>query len=101
MAAANRIYYVYVLASISRTLYIGVTNDLDRRVSEHVHELTPGFTTKYHIKRLVYFEEFADIEPAITREKQLKGWRREKKLRLIESKNPSWKDLSQDPIEQE
>ncbi|MFI5351878.1 MAG: GIY-YIG nuclease family protein [Candidatus Binatales bacterium] len=98
MIAADRSYYVYILASLSRTLYIGVTNDLERRVLEHVEELTPGFTSKYHIKRLVYFEEFGDIEAAIAREKQLKGWRREKKTRLIESMNPKWNDLSRDGI---
>jgi len=75
-----------------------VTNDLERRVLEHVEELTPGFTSKYHINRLVYFEEFGDIEAAIAREKQLKGWRREKKTRLIESMNPKWNDLSRDGI---
>ena len=87
-------YYVYILASPSRTLYIGVTNDLERRVVEHAQELVPGFTAKYHVKRLVYFEEFGDIDLAIAREKQLKGWRRERKIRLIESSNPGWKDLS-------
>src|SRR5208282_775914 len=98
MVVGDRTYYVYVLASLSRTLYIGVTNDLDRRVSEHVDELTPGFTSRYHVKRLVYFEEFGDIEAAIAREKQLKGWRRDKKIRLIESMNPKWNDLSRDEI---
>ena len=87
-------YYVYVLASISRTLYVGVTNDLERRVAEHVEELRPGFAARYHVKRLVYFEAFSDIETAIAREKQLKGWRRSKKIKLIESLNPNWNDLS-------
>ena len=96
MVAVSRSYYVYILASPSRTLYIGVTNDLERRVAEHVDELIPGFTSRYHIKRLVYFEEFGDIQDAIAREKQLKGWRREKTTRLIESMNPKWNDLSRD-----
>jgi putative endonuclease len=89
-------FYVYVLASISRTLYVGVTNDLERRIAEHVQGVTPGFTARYHVKRLVYFEACRDIETAIAREKQLKGWRREKKIRLIESVNPSWSDLAEE-----
>jgi putative endonuclease len=93
MNAGSKAYYVYVLASISRTLYIGVTNDLERRVAEHAEGLTPGFTARYHIQRLVYFEAFGEIEVAIAREKQLKGWRRAKKIKLIESLNPSWNDL--------
>jgi putative endonuclease len=94
MNAARNTYHVYILASISRTLYIGVTNDIERRVAEHVEGLTPGFTAKYHIKRLVYFEAFEEIEAAVAREKQLKGWRRAKKIKLIESLNPNWNDLS-------
>jgi putative endonuclease len=93
MHAAPKTYYVYVLASISRTLYIGVTNDLERRVAEHGEGLMPGFTAKYHVKRLVYFEAFGEIEAAISREKQLKGWRRAKKIKLIESLNPRWDDI--------
>ncbi|MRR09236.1 GIY-YIG nuclease family protein [bacterium] len=78
----------------SRTLYIGVTNDLKRRVAEHQQGLIPGFTQKYRIERLVFFEEFADIRDAIRREKQLKGWRRVRKDRLIEGMNKDWNDLS-------
>jgi putative endonuclease len=93
MNAASKNYYVYILASISRTLYVGVTNDLERRVAEHAQGLTRGFAAKYHVGRLVYFEAFEEIEAAIPREKQLKGWRRAKKIELIGSVNPSWNDL--------
>ena len=90
-----RDYYVYILASQSRVLYIGVTNDLERRLLEHRQKLIPGFTRKYTVTRLVYFEVSGDIRDAITREKQLKGWRREKKIALIESLNPKWDELSE------
>lgn len=80
----------------SKTLYTGVTNDLKRRVYEHKSKLIPGFTSKYNINKLVYFEETPDINSAITREKQIKGWLRRKKIDLIESVNPEWKDLSED-----
>src|SRR5216117_2420278 len=88
-----RTYHVYIIASRSRVLYTGVTNDLARRVYEHKRGLTPGFTSRYHITRLVYFEEYGDIRDAIAREKQLKGWVRSRKTRLIEQKNPTWEDL--------
>ena len=78
----------------SRTLYTGVTNDLERRVYEHKQKLVPGFTAKYNITRLVYFEVTQDVQAAITREKQIKGLLRSKKIALIESVNPEWKDLS-------
>jgi putative endonuclease len=94
MSAASKNYYVYILASISRTLYVGVTNDLERRAAEHVEGLTRDFTAKYHVKRLVYFEGFEEIEAAIAREKQLKRWRRAKKIELIESLNPGWNELN-------
>jgi len=87
-------YYVYIMASRSRTLYTGVTNDLERRVFEHKEKLVPGFTAKYKIERLVYFEVTQDIHAAISREKQIKGWTRTKKLTLIGSGNPTWNDLS-------
>src|SRR6266853_2225320 len=80
------------MASRSRVLYTGITNDLARRVDEHKRSLTPGFTSRYHITRLVYFEEFGDVRDAIAREKQLKGWVRSRKVRLSEQKNPSWAD---------
>jgi putative endonuclease len=87
-------YYVYIMTNRSRTLYTGVTNNLERRVYEHKHKLIPGFTTKYNLSRLVYFEATEDIRSAIEREKQIKGWLRRKKLSLIESVNPNWEDLS-------
>ena len=74
--------------------YVGVTNDLERRASEHKSGLIPGFTQKYNCKKLVYYESFSDIEQAIAREKQLKGWVRKKKDALIDSMNPEWKDLA-------
>ena len=88
-------YYVYILASRKNgTLYIGMTNDLARRVYEHKHKLIKGFTKKYDISKLVHFEETDDITAAIAREKELKGWLRIKKLKLIEEHNPKWEDLS-------
>jgi putative endonuclease len=92
----DRLFFVYILASKSRTLYIGVTNDLMRRVLEGKRKMIPGFTSRYNINRLVHFEETMDIESAIAREKQLKSWLRKKKIDLIESTNPDWKDLSED-----
>jgi putative endonuclease len=82
------------MAGKFRALYTGVTNDLERRVLEHKRKLVPGFTSKYNITRLVYFETFGDIRAAIRREKQIKGWLRVKKLALIVSGNPTWRDLS-------
>ena len=87
-------YWVYVMSGRTRTLYIGVTDDIERRTYEHRHKSFPGFTSKYRLDRLVYFEEHADIRDAIERERQIKSWRREKKLALIKSLNPSWRDLS-------
>jgi putative endonuclease len=87
-------YYIYILASrIGGTLYIGVTNDLIRRVWEHKNKLVPGFTKKYDVTRLVHFETFHDVRNAIAREKQLKKWRRAWKIQLIEESNPNWADL--------
>jgi putative endonuclease len=87
-------YYVYILASRSRNLYIGVTNDLERRIYEHKRKLVLGFTSKYNIDRLVYFDATEDVQSAIAREKQIKGWLRSRKVSLIESMNPTWDDLS-------
>ena len=87
-------YYVYIMTNRSRTLYTGVTSDLARRAYEHKQKLVPGFTAKYRIAQLVYFEVTQDIHAAIAREKQIKGWLRAKKVALIESANPEWKDLS-------
>jgi putative endonuclease len=89
-----RSFYVYILASrIGGTIYIGVTNDLVRRVAEHRLKSVEGFTKKYEVDRLVYFEQFDDVENAIRREKQLKKWNRAWKVRLIEELNPNWDDL--------
>jgi len=87
-------YYVYILASRSGVLYTGVTNDLNRRVAEHKEGLIPGFTRKYKVTRLVYYESTPDVNAAIAREKQIKRWRREKKTSLIETINRGWADLA-------
>lgn len=87
-------YYVYILSNESRTLYIGVTNNLERRLYEHKNKLTDSFTKKYNLTKLVYYETTDDINDAIHREKQLKGWLRIKKIMLIEEDNPGWDDLS-------
>ncbi len=79
-----------------RVLYTGVTNDLIRRTYQHMHELIEGFTKRYKVKKLVYFEAFEDIINAISREKQIKSWSRSKKLELINKTNPEWKDLGED-----
>jgi putative endonuclease len=90
------VYYVYILASgIGGTLYIGVTNDIVRRVFEHKSHAVDGFTRKYNVDRLVYFEIYDDIENAIRREKRLTKWNRAWKIRLIEERNPNWNDLYQ------
>jgi putative endonuclease len=90
-------YYVYILASQRNgTLYIGVTNDLIKRVHEHKYNLVAGFTKKYNVHLLVYFEQSDNIESAINREKQIKKWNRKWKLELIEKKNPTWRDLYED-----
>jgi putative endonuclease len=88
------VYFVYILASVSRTLYIGVTNDLRRRVYEHKTGAISGFARRYRVNRLVYFEAAEDALTAIAREKQLKGWVRRRKVELIEADNPEWEDLS-------
>lgn len=87
-------FYVYIMAGKFRTLYAGVTNNLERRVLQHKRKLVPGFTAKYNLNRLVHFEAFGDVHAAIQREKQIKGWLRAKKIALIISHNPRWKDLS-------
>ena len=90
-------YYVYIMASGKNgTIYIGMTNNLIRRVAEHKAGVADGFTKKYNIKNLVYFEHTTDIESALNREKQMKKWKREWKLKLIEKENYSWNDLSLD-----
>lgn len=92
--ALLREFYVYIMASRKRVLYTGVTNDPLRRVYEHRRSLVPGFTARYNVSRLVYYEAFGDPESAIRREKQIKGWLRSKKITLVESMNPNWGDLS-------
>ena len=90
----ERRYWVYILASrVGGTLYIGVTNDLVRRVFEHQSKAVPGFTANYGVMRLVYFEQYDDPENAIKREKRLKKWNRAWKIQLIEKDNPDWIDL--------
>ena len=88
--------FVYILASKTRRLYVGVTNDLVRRVWEHRMEVVPGFTRRYGIKRLVYYEQIESPETAICREKQVKDYARVKKLALVSSLNPEWRDLAED-----
>ena len=90
----QKYYYVYILASKSQTLYIGVTGDLERRVFEHKISRGSNFTKRYSIHKLVYYETFGEVQYAIAREKQLKGYRRQKKLDLIEENNPDWSDIS-------
>ena len=91
----ERSYFVYLLASANnRVLYTGVTNNLKRRLFEHKHGLVEGFTKKYRVHKLVYFEEVNDVNAAISREKEIKAWRREKKNALVEKENCDWKDLA-------
>ena len=89
-------YYIYILTSKENTaMYIGVTSNLQKRLCEHKSEQMDGYTKKYHVHKLVYFEEFSEVTDAIAREKQLKGWNRSKKNRLVETQNPNWDDLSE------
>jgi putative endonuclease len=92
----ERHYCTYIMASLSRKIYIGVTNNLFRRTLEHKRATLPGFTQKYRINRLVYFESFQYVRDAIAREKQIKGWRRSAKVALIEARNPTWADISEE-----
>ena len=89
-------YYVYLMTNWNtKVMYLGVTNDLERRVYEHKNKLIKGFTDKYNVNKLVYFEDTSDVAAAITREKEIKKWRREKKNALVKKVNPDWKDLSE------
>jgi putative endonuclease len=90
----GRNYYIYIMTNRTHMLYVGVTNNLYRRVDEHRRGATAGFTSKYNMNRLVYFEHFEYIGDAIAREKEIKGWVRRKKIALIEAENPKWSDLS-------
>ena len=92
--SSSRHYYVYIMSSLSRTLYTGMTNNLERRVNEHKSGAVSGFTKRYKIDRLVYFQETSDVAAAIAAEKQIKGLLRWRKIALIEKENPSWRDLS-------
>ena len=93
----QEISYVYILASGFKRLYIGVTTEIEQRIMQHKNNTCPdSFTARYNIKNLVYFERFADLPSAITREKQLKRWSRVKKIALIVAENPTWRDLSMD-----
>jgi putative endonuclease len=94
-------YYVYILSSVSRTLYTGVTNSLPKRLHEHRIGHSNSFTRRYNIDRLVYVEETNDVRDAITREKQIKGWTRARKVALIESSNPQWRDLSGESLDRD
>lgn len=88
-------YYVYILTNWNnKVLYIGVTNDLERRMYEHKSKIISGFTKRYNVNKLVYYEEYREIKDAIVREKQLKGWKRIKKEELISMQNPEWNDLT-------
>ena len=89
-------YAVYIMASRTHVFYVGVTNNIVRRVREHKERAYEGFTSRYNVDRLVWYEVWPHIRTAIAREKQIKPWRREKKVRLIESLNPTWQDLSED-----
>jgi putative endonuclease len=91
---SQKTYYVYILSNRSRMLYVGMTNNLFRRIYEHKEKINPGFSSKYNLVRLVYFEETDDVNQAIQREKQIKGWLRRKKIMLIERENPGWIDLA-------
>ena len=94
MYSRPRFYYVYIMTNRSRTLYTGITSNLENRVFDHKNHTREGFTSRYKLDRLVYVERFANVQMAITREKQIKGLLRIKKMALIVSQNPEWKDLS-------
>jgi putative endonuclease len=92
----RRSYCVYIIGSLSGTLYVGFTGNLHQRIFQHKFHQKEGFTKKYDVERLLYFASFDDVHKAIAREKQLKGWRREKKIALIQSRNPHWLDLAKE-----
>ena len=89
-------YFVYIMTNRSGTLYTGLTSDLERRVYQHKHKLIPGFTSRYRINKLIFYEMTSNVEAAIAREKQIKGWLRKKKLALVATINAEWRDLSDD-----
>jgi putative endonuclease len=94
LAAYMKQYFVYIMSNKSRRLYAGITSRLFARVFEHKNKVLPGFTARYQFDMLVYYEEYSEVVSAIAREKEIKGWRREKKLKLILADNPDWADLS-------
>ncbi|MHB8339108.1 MAG: GIY-YIG nuclease family protein [Ignavibacteriaceae bacterium] len=90
----NHNYYIYILTNkYNKVIYVGMTNNLDRRLFEHKNKMLEGFTKKYNVDKLVYYEHTSNVDAAIAREKEIKKWRREKKNKLIETNNPDWKDL--------
>ena len=91
-----KMYYIYIMNSPTGTLYTGMTSNLKRRVYEHKQKLRDGFTKKYNVTRLAYYEETSDIQTALAREKDIKKWRRSKKIALIKTMNPKWQDLSEE-----
>jgi putative endonuclease len=93
---SQRRYFVYILSSKTQRLYVGVTNDLERRVAQHKRREMSGFTSRYNIDRLVYFEETSDVRDAIDRERQIEGWVRARKIMLVVEMNPEWRDLAAD-----
>src|SRR4030042_972505 len=95
-----RNYFVYMMSNMHHTLYVGVTNDLYRRMYQHRNGVISGFTKRYGLRMLVWYEQTGDIREALAREKEIKAWRREKKIGLIESMNPEWKDLSREWLEE-
>jgi putative endonuclease len=94
MRRLEKIYYLYIMSSQRHVLYIGITSNIQQRVFQHKTHTFTGFTAKYNVSNLVYFERFGSVMAAISREKELKAWRREKKIALIEASNPKWRDLS-------
>ena len=89
-------YYVYILTNWNnKVMYVGMTNNLERRMYEHRHKLVQGFTAKYNVHKLIYYEETQDVHAALAREKEIKKWRREKKNLLVQGSNPTWQDLSE------
>jgi len=94
---SEKTYYIYLMTNWNhRVMYVGVTNDLVRRVYEHKNKLMEGFTSRYNIKKLVYFENTGDIHTTLAREKEIKRWRRDKKDALVQALNSDWRDLSED-----
>ena len=93
----DRTYYVYLLTNWNnKVIYVGITNDLERRIYEHKEKFVKGFTEKYNVNKLVYYGQTPNINAALNREKEIKKWRREKKNRLVVNTNPQWRDLSED-----